>query len=82
MNNNNEIDRKKLMDAVFSGSGGKIDKKSLINAMQSQNADMLIKNLSDKDRAKLNSVLSDKESMEKLLNSKEAKAILKAFKHN
>ena len=51
--NNNEIDKQKLMDAVLSSSGGKIDKQSLAGAIQSKNADALIKNLSPADREKL-----------------------------
>lgn len=77
--NNNEIDKQKLMDAVLSSSGGKIDKQSLAGAIQSKNADALIKNLSPTDREKLNKVMSDKKSMEALLNSPQAKALLKTF---
>ena len=77
--NINEIDKQKLMDAVLSSSGGKIDKQSLAGAIQSKNADALIKNLSPADREKLNKVMSDKKSMEALLNSPQAKALLKTF---
>ena len=77
--NNNEIDKQKLMDAVLSSSGGKIDKNSLASAIQSKNADALIKNLSPADREKLNKVMSDRKSMEALLNSPQAKALLKTF---
>ena len=77
--NNNEIDKQKLMDAVLSSSGGKIDKQSLAGAIQSKNADALIKNLSPTDREKLNKVMSDRKSMEALLNSPQAKALLKTF---
>lgn len=77
--NNNEIDKQKLMDAVLSSSGGKIDKQSLAGAIQSKNAGALIKNLSPADREKLNKVMSDQKSMEALLNSPQAKALLKTF---
>ena len=77
--NNNEIDKQKLMDAVLSSSGGKIDKQSLAGVIQSKNADALIKNLSPADREKLNKVMSDRKSMEALLNSPQAKALLKTF---
>ena len=77
--NNNEIDKQKLMDAVLSSSGGKIDKQSLTGAIQSKNADALIKNLSPADREKLNKVMSDQKSMEALLGSPQVKALLKTF---
>ena len=77
---NNKIDKEKLMDAVISSSGGKIDKKMLSGAVEGKNIDPLLKNLSDKDREKLKSVLSDKKSIEAALNSPQAKALLKAFK--
>ena len=77
--NNNEIDKQELMDAVLSSSGGKIDKQSLAGAIQSKNADALIKNLSPADREKLNKDMSDRKSMEALLNSPQAKAMLKTF---
>ena len=76
---NNKIDEEKLMDAVISSSGGKIDKKTLSGAVERKNIDPLLKNLSDKDREKLKSVLSDKKSIEAALNSPQAKALLKAF---
>ncbi len=80
--NNNEIDKQKLMDAVVSSSGGKIDKKSLSGAMEGKNIEPLIKNLSAEDREKLSRVMSDKQSMEALLNTPQAKALLKAFLKN
>lgn len=76
---NSKIDKEKLMDAVISSSGGKIDKKMLTDAAKDKNIDPLIKNLSNEDREKLKSVMSDKKSMEAVLNSPQAKALLKAF---
>lgn len=76
---NSKIDKEKLMDAVISSSGGKIDKKMLTDAAKDKNIDPLIKNLSSEDREKLKSVMSDKKSMEAVLNSPQAKALLKAF---
>ena len=77
--NNNEIDKQKLMDAVISSSGGKIDKKTLTEAAKEKNIDPLLQNLSAADKEKLKSVMSDKKSMEAVLNSPQAKALLKAF---
>lgn len=77
--NNNEIDKQKLMDAAISATGGKIDKKSLSGAVEGKNIEPLLNKLSKEDREKLNSVMSDKKSMEAVLNSPQAKALLKSF---
>ncbi len=76
---NSKIDKKKLMDAVISSSGGKIDKETFQGAIEEKNIDPLLKNLSAEDKEKLKSVMSDKKSMEAVLNSPQAKALLKAF---
>ncbi|MGN0451519.1 MAG: hypothetical protein ACI4FN_05360 [Acutalibacteraceae bacterium] len=77
--NNNEIDKQRLMDAAVSASGGKIDKKSLSGAMDGKNIEPLLNKLSSEDREKLNRVMSDKKSMEAVLNSPKAQALLKTF---
>ena len=76
---NSKIDKKKLMDAVISSSGGKIDKETLAGAVERKNIDPLLENLSAEDKERLKSVMSDKKSMEAALNSPQAKALLKAF---
>ena len=76
---NNKIDKEKLIDAVISSSGGKIDKKTLAGAVEGKNIDPLLKNLSAEDKEKLKRVMSDKKSMEAALNSPQAKALRKAF---
>ena len=76
---NSKIDKEKLIDAVISSSGGKIDKKTLAGAVEGKNIDPLLKNLSAEDKEKLKSVITDKKSMEAALNSPQAKALLKAF---
>ena len=76
---NSKIDKKKLMDAAISSSGGKIDKEALRGAVDGKNIDPLLKNLSAEDKERLKSVMSDKKSMEAVLNSPQAKALLKAF---
>ena len=76
---NSKIDKKKLMDAAISSSGGKIDKETLAGAVERKNIDPLLENLSAEDKERLKSVMSDKKSMEAVLNSPQAKALLKAF---
>ena len=76
---NSKIDKKKLMDAVISSSGGKIDKETLAGAVEIKTIDPLLENLSAEDKDRLKSVMSDKKSMEAVLNSPQAKALLKAF---
>lgn len=76
---NNEIDKEKLINAAISSSGGKIDRKTLSSAVDGKNIEPILKNLSDSDKEKLKSVMSDKKSMEAVLNSPQAKAFLKAF---
>lgn len=77
--NNNEIDKQKLMDAVISSSGGAIDRNSLNEAVKDKNAAALINKLSEKDKEKLSRVMSDRKSMEEVLKSPQAQAILKSF---
>lgn len=76
---NNEIDKEKLINAAISSSGGKIDRETLSNAVKGKNIDPILKNLSESDKEKLKSIMSDKKSMESVLNSPQAKAFLKAF---
>lgn len=59
----------------------KILKQKGINTEDLKNADKnaLLKNLSSEDRAKINALLNDKESLNKILNSDKAKAIMNAF---
>lgn len=75
----NEIDKEKLINAAVSSSGGKIDRKTVSKAVEGKNIDPILKNLSDADKEKLKTVMSDQKSMEAVLNSPQAKALLKAF---
>ena len=77
--NNNEIDKQKLMDAVISSSGDSIDKESLAGAVNNKNVAPLINKLSAEDKEKLSKVMSNKESMEAVLKSPQAQAILRTF---
>lgn len=71
-NQNNDIFKN-----IANSSGGKLNADAVKQAAKSGNTDALIKNLSDRDKQKLHSVLNDKEALEKLLKSPQAAAIMK-----
>lgn len=75
--NGSNIDKQKLMDAIVSSSGGKIDRESLAGAVNRKDVSSLLGSLSAEDRKKLNSVLSNKENLAAALNSSEARSLLK-----
>ena len=76
--NNNDISKQRLIDALLSSSGGKLSRDSINRAADGKDITPLVNSLSPEDREKLNRVMSDKESMEKLLNSPQAQLILKS----
>ncbi len=76
--NYNDINRQRLIDALLSSSGGKLSRDTINRAADSKDASSLINSLSPEDRERLNKVMSDKESMEKLLKSPQAQLILKS----
>lgn len=76
--NNNDIDKQRLIDALLSSSGGKLSRGSINRAADGKDITPLVNSLSPEDREKLNRVMSDKESMEKLLKSPQAQLILKS----
>lgn len=76
--NNNDINRQKLIDALLASSGGKLSRDSINRAADGKDISPLINGLSPQDKEKLNRVMSDKESMEKLLKSPQAQLILKS----
>ena len=51
--NNENIDKQKLMEALLSSSGGKIDKNSVNGAVNGKNIAPLVNSLSSEDREKL-----------------------------
>ena len=53
--------------------------KNAINEAKKGNTEALTRNLSDKDREKINSYLSDKDALKKLFSSPEAAALIKMF---
>lgn len=77
--NNENIDKQKLMEALLSWSGGKIDKNSVNSAVNGKNIAPLVNSLSSEDREKLNAAMSDKKSLEKALKSPQAQALLKSI---
>lgn len=76
--NNNDINKQRLIDALLSSSGGKLSRDSINRAADGKDITPLVNSLSPEDREKLNRVMSDKESMEKLLKSPQAQLILKS----
>lgn len=76
--NYNDINRQRLIDALLSSSGGKLSRDTKNRAADSKDASSLINSLSPEDRERLNKVMSDKESMERLLKSPQAQLILKS----
>lgn len=74
----NEKDIDKMLKGTKGGS--KIDASALKSAAQNGNLnDYLSKNLPPDAQKKINSVLSDKEALKKLLSGKEAQELLKKF---
>lgn len=53
--------------------------KNAVEEAKKGNPEALTRNLSDKDREKINSYLSDKDALKKLLSSPEAAALIKMF---
>lgn len=76
--NNNDISKQRLIDALLSSSGGKLSRDSINRTADGKDITPLVNSLSPEDREKLNRVMSDKESMEKLLKSPQAQLILKS----
>ena len=76
--NYNDINKQRLIDALLSSSGGKLNRDTINRAADSKDASSLINSLSSEDRERLNKVMSDKESMERLLKSPQAQLILKS----
>ena len=70
---NNQSDINKILN------GGKIDRDAIEKAKQSGDVSSLVNNLSCQDKEKLNSILNDKEQLEKVLKSPQAQLLLKMF---
>ena len=75
---NNNINKRKLSDALFSSTGGRID-KSAVNSAVNGDVSALIDGLPESDRRKLNDALDNPEKARQLLSSDAAKNLLKLF---
>ena len=71
--NNNDMNFEKIL----AGSDGKINRADLEKAVKSGNTASLVNNLSDNDKQKLNNILNNKDELERLLTSPQARLILK-----
>ena len=69
-------DNKKLMDDILNANP-EIDREAAQKAIKNQNAEALISKLSEKDKEKLNSILSDKDALKAALSSPQAQLLLK-----
>jgi hypothetical protein len=72
----NNIDPR-LLDAAIKASGGKIDRNDIFNAAKSGDTKQILNNLPESDRQKLNSLLSDKSALEKLLRNPQVAELMK-----
>ena len=70
---------KSAIDQILKSSNGKIDRETLEKATATGDAQSLVNNLSAKDKEKLNSILNNKEQLEKVLKSPQAQMLLKMF---
>lgn len=59
---------------------GKIDRKTIENAAKQGKPQELMNKLSDKDKQKINEILSDKQRLNEILSSPQAASILKILK--
>ena len=73
------MDNKDLFKNITSASGGKLDKEAISKAAKSRDTSSLINSLSQEDKQKLNNILSDKDALSEILNSPQAKALMKMF---
>lgn len=74
MNNDQEI-----FNHITSKSGGKFDKETISKAAKNGDVSQLVNKLSQEDKQKLNNILSDKQALSEVLNSPQAKALMKMF---
>ena len=79
MNQNNNIDKQKLFDALAASSGGKFDANKLNSMVGKRDVSSLLSALSEEDKRKLNAAMADKESLQQLLNSPQAKMLMNTF---
>ena len=73
---NMNIDKQKLINAILNANGGKINKNAVSKAA-SGDASGVLANLDGDSKKKIEAALSDKNKLKNILDSKEAKEILK-----
>ncbi len=76
MGKNLNIDRQKLLNAILNAKGKKINQNS-INQAEKGDISGLVGSLSDEEKKSLKSALGNKSEVEKILNSDEAKEIIR-----
>lgn len=81
MNNQPKLSKEQLQALADKFSNGKsIDKNALQKALNGGNANEFLKSTLTKEQTeKLNKVLSDENAVKKLLNSEQAKKLMKMF---
>lgn len=77
--NSNNLDKQKIIDAIVGSSGGKISRNQLNSIADKKDVSSLISALPEEDRKKLNAALSDKDSLNRLLESPQARNLLNSF---
>lgn len=75
----NNFDKAKLINAIISSSNGKLDREKLTEAADKKDVSSLIGGLSEDDKKKLMAALNDKNALNELLKSPQAKALLNSF---
>lgn len=76
MDNNKKAD---FWDSAAEKSGGKIDGKTIKNAIKNGDSKQLLDKLSSEDKQKLNEILSDKQALNNILKSPLAMELLRRF---
>ncbi len=67
------------IDELLKQNGKNITKETIEHAKQTGDASALLKNLNNKDKQKLNDILSDKQKLNEVLKSPQAQMLLKLF---
>ena len=71
------MNNKPNFEEILKQSGGKIDRNTLENAAKTGNTDALLGSLSTSDKQKLNDILNNKQELEKVLKSPQARLLFK-----
>lgn len=71
-----EIDKEKLLLSIKKTLAGN---QNLNNAIKEGDKSAILQSLNEEDKNKINALLNDRESLNKLLNSQEAKELINKF---